>query len=132
MRESVTLRQLDKKVTKLEKKMREVRDILCLLPPTCDPTSWKELQERDHDVLRFMISNSRNKRDDRCFTTSEIARGIGLKDPSGTGRVQAWRSLRRIKRLQRKYHKRVLLEDKRRKHWSLNWYDFEFRFDLPS
>lgn len=127
MRQSVTLRQLAKKVTNLEKKMVEVREVLNLLPPICDPTAWQDLQERDRDILHFMISESKSSQYDRSFSSSEIAEGIGLDDPNGTGRVQVWRSLRRIKKLQRKHHKRVLLEDKQRKRWGLNWYDFTFR-----
>ena len=126
MRQSVTLRQLAKKVTNLEKKMVEVREVLNLLPPICDPTAWQDLQERDRDILTFMISESKSSQYDSSFSSSEIAEGIGLDDPNGTGRVQVWRSLRRIKKLQRKHHKRVLLEDKQRKRWSLNWYDFTF------
>ena len=127
MRQSVTLRQLAKKVTNLEKKMVEVREVLNLLPPICDPTAWQDLQERDRDILTFMISESKSSQYDRSFSSSEIAEGIGLDDPNGTGRVQVWRSLRKIKKLQRKHHKRVLLEDKQRKRWGLNWYDFTFR-----
>ena len=126
MHESVTLRQLAKKVVKLEKKMIEVREILNLLPPTCDPTTWKELHQRDKDVLRLMILESKGDRE-RLFSTSEIANSIGLNDPYGTGRVQTWRSLRKVKKLQRKHHTTVLLEDKEHKRWRLNWYDFEFR-----
>ena len=127
----VTLNQLQKKVTNLERKMREVRDVLNLLPPICDPTEWKELQKRDCDVIRFMISESEGKRYDRDFTTSEIARGIELNDPYGTGRVQVWRSLRRIKKAQRRHRKKILLEDKKRKCWGVNWFDFRFRFNPP-
>ena len=130
MHQTVTLRQLNKKVTKLEKKMREVCDVLNLLPPVVDPTEWKRLHERDKAVLRFMISESDGNRD-RWFTTSEIAEGIGLDKPSSSGRVQVWRSLRRIKRLQRRHHKRVILEDKGHKRWSLNSFDFRFRFNPP-
>ena len=126
MAHGVTLRQLEKKVVKLEKKMIEVREILNLLPPICDPTTWKELQQRDEDTLRFMILESKGDRN-RLFSTSEIAKSIGLNDPYGTGRVQVWRSLRKIKKLQRKHHKTVLLEDKEHKRWRLNWADFEFR-----
>ena len=110
--------------------MREVCDVLNLLPPLVDPTEWKRLHERDKAILRFMISESDGNRD-RWFTTSEIAEGIGLDKPSSTGRVQVWRSLRRIKRLQRRHHKRVILEDKGRKRWGLNWFDFRFRFNPP-
>ena len=112
---------LRKKVSKLERDMQRIKDVVGLLPPIVKPLEWKELYDLDRKVLRFMIEHENQG----SFRTGEIAVALGL--PKESGRVRVWKALKRIRRVGRAKHKCILEQDKVLKTWSLRRSDFAFR-----
>jgi hypothetical protein len=111
---------LKKRVDKLERDMHRVKEVFGILPPVVKPLEWKELYELDRKVLAFMIKNE----DQMSFRTGEIAEALGL--PKESGRVQVWKSLKRIRRIGRAKHACILEQDKVAKTWTLRRNDFTF------
>ena len=112
---------LNKRIDKLERDMRRVKDIVGLLPPLVKPLEWDQLRDLDKQILRYMIEHV----DQISFRTGEIAVALGL--PKESGRVQVWKALKRIRRVGRAKHKCILEQDKVAKTWSLRRSDFSFR-----
>ena len=112
---------LKKKVNKLERDMQRIKDVVGLLPPLVKPLEWKELYELDRQVLAYMIGNENQT----SFKTGAIAEALVL--PKQSGRVQVWKSLKRIRRVGRTKHACILEQDKVAKTWSLRHSDFTFR-----
>lgn len=121
-----SLRDVERRLRKLERQMREVRDLLGFLPPMVNPFRWEGLTERDGEVLNFLISQPKGEE----FSTTEIAEKIGLPKPTTTGRVHVYNSLKRVQRLARRKRKTILRYNPRRKKWHLNRVDFLFPGDL--
>ena len=119
---------LKKKVDRLERDMQRVKDIVGLLPPVVKPLEWEKLHDLDRKVLAYMIGRvgreSQASFEQVSFTTGEIAVALGL--PKESGRVQVWKSLKRIRRVGRTKHKCILEQDKVAKTWSLRQSDFTF------
>lgn len=112
---------LKKKVNKLERDMRRVKDIVGLLPPLVKPLEWDQLRDLDKKILRYMIEHE----DQISFRTGEIATALGL--PKESGRVQVWKSLKRIRRVGRLKHACILEQDRVAKVWNLRHSDFTLR-----
>ena len=119
MRTEVSM--LKKKVNKLERDMQRIKDVFGLLPPIVKPLEWEKLHDLDRKVLAYMIEHENQG----SFRTGEIAVALGL--PRASGRVQVWKSLKRIRRVGRAKHKSILHQDKVVKTWSLRRSDFAFR-----
>ena len=119
MKTSVSV--LNKRIDKLERDMRRVKDIAGLLPPLVKPLEWDQLHDLDRKVLAYMIENENQI----SFRTGEIAVALGL--PKDSGRVRVWKSLKRIRRVGRAKHRCILEQDRVVKTWSLRRSDFSFR-----
>ena len=111
---------LKKRVDRLERDMKRVKELFCILPPIVKPVEWKELHELDRQILAVMIKNENQV----SFRTGEIARALGL--PRESGRVKVWKSLKRIRRIGRSKHACILEQDKVGKTWALRRNDFTF------
>lgn len=114
------------RIEKLERQMRIVNKALEILPPLANPLEWTGLTERDVKVLEFLMEQEAK----RTFTTTQIAKSIGEKEPSHLGRTNVYNSLRRLQKLARKKRQRILIYDRKFKNWRLNKEDFMFPTDL--
>ena len=119
MKTSVSV--LNKRIDKLERDMRRVKDIVGLLPPLVKPLEWDQLRDLDKKILRYMIEHENQI----SFRTGAIAVALGL--PRESGRVKVWKSLKRIRRTGRAKHTCILEQDKLAKTWSLRHDEFTFR-----
>lgn len=120
-----TTLQLERSIKELQKQMAQVRETIGLYPPLVDPLKW-DLKPLDKRVLNFLIEVPRGTRS----TTTEIAAALGLTNPSKTGRVYVWRSLKRIQRMSKRKRKMILDLDRDKKTYGLNRDDFMFPGDL--
>ena len=118
-----TIRQLERKVEKLETDVRKIKDIVGLLPPLARPLEWKELNPLDKKVLTVLIAADNGV----SFRTTDLAEKLRLDKPAKTGRIYVWKSLRRIQRVGKKKRQKILLFDPAAKKWSLNRFDFMFK-----
>lgn len=113
---SSELSKLKERVTRLEKKVRKINDVLALLPETVNLLSYKQFDFLDKQILTQLLSN-------KTYSTTELARRI-----KNVHRTKVWRRLKKIQRVSSKLKgdSFVVFEPSSKK-WMLNTEEFEFK-----
>lgn len=107
------IRKLEKRLRKLERDMKRVKETLEMATPL-NPLEWPELNELDKKIIKFLYEH-------KLATSTEIASGIGLSET--VGRVIVWKRLKRIVKVSQAKEGFPLLVKIGRK-WALNSEDF--------
>lgn len=111
--------KLEKRIKRLERDFKKVKDILELSSPT-DPMTWPELLQLDKKILNVLFDAEH-----KAMSTTEIAETLNMADPKGSGRTMVWNRLRRIKKISKSREAFSIVITESRK-WKMNWDDFYF------
>lgn len=121
MNVTIDIEKIEKRVAKLERDMKKVKELLEMSTPI-KPLEWSELSDLDKKILRFLYEKKL-----AGATTTQIAIGIGLERAETSGRVIVWKRLKRINRVSKEREgSPILVKEGRR--WFLNFDDFTFAF----
>lgn len=115
----VTLRELDKRLKLVEKRVKRISKAL-ELSPAIYPLAWKKLTELDRGIVRVLIQAGREGK-----STTEIAQALNLNNPSVSGRVVVYNRLKRIERMSDRLKGAPYVISSQKK-WSMNWDDYKF------
>jgi hypothetical protein len=109
------IKKLEKRVQKLERDMKRVKEEL-ELTTMLDPYKWPELNEVDKKIISYLQQK-------KLATTSEVASGIGLQNPETVGRVIVWKRIKKIVKISKAREGAPLIVPVGRR-WSINTEDF--------
>lgn len=113
------MKQLERRIIRLERELKKVLDILELSPIT-NPFKWQDLTDLDKKILKHLLSQKH-----KGATTTEIAKALPLDNPEGSGRTIIWRRLKRIQNISKKL-KGAPIVISERKCWIMNFDEFTF------
>jgi len=115
------IKKLERRVQKLEKDMKRVKEHL-ELTIMLDPYKWPELNNVDKEIIKYL-------QEKKLATTTEIASGIGLQNPETVGRVIVWKRIKKIVKVSNAREGAPLIVKVGRK-WAINTEDFSISLSI--
>ena len=114
---SSDLAKLKERISRIERKVRRVEDVLALLPESMDPLTWKVLDPLDKEILSLLLHKN------TTLSTSELSNK--LKD---VHRTKVWRRMKKISKASKKLKgDSIVVFDPSSKKWSMNSEEFDFK-----
>lgn len=106
----------------LRRKVKQIADVL-EMSDVIVSFNWKQLQPRDAEILKCLEKHEREG-----ATTTQLAREVGIKKPTTSGRKIVLRRLKRVQEISRRIKGQPIVVTKKRL-WFLNWDEFDFQIE---